>query len=64
MRTENKRKPRAHITKQHKDVLERVYTANKYPDANEVEYLCNLLGFDEQVIRVNLTNYDFIFNVF
>ena len=26
---------------------------NKYPDSNEVEYLCKILGFEENVIRVS-----------
>ena len=52
MYCETKRKPRTQITRQHRQVLERVYASNKYPDSNEIEHLTHLLGFDENVIRV------------
>lgn len=47
-----KRKPRTQINKQQKEILEYAYKMRPYPDANEVEYLCQLLGFEENVIRV------------
>jgi hypothetical protein len=34
-RDEIKRKPRTQITKQHRQVLERVYVSNKYPGKSE-----------------------------
>jgi hypothetical protein len=47
-----KRKPRTQITKKQKEILEYAYSMKCYPDANEVEYLCHLLGFEENVIRI------------
>ena len=49
-----KRRPRAQISKQQREILEYAYKIKCYPDANEVEYLCNVLGFEENVIRVSL----------
>ena len=49
----NKRKPRTQITKKQKEILEYAYEMKCYPDAGEVEYLCHLLGFEENVIRVS-----------
>lgn len=49
-----KRRPRAQINKQQREILEYAYKLKCYPDANEVEYLCNVLGFEENVIRVSL----------
>lgn len=51
--TSARRKPRTQISREHREVLEQVYAVNKYPDANEVENLCKLLGFEENVIRVS-----------
>lgn len=48
-----KRRPRAQINKQQREILEYAYKLKCYPDANEVEYLCNVLGFEENVIRVS-----------
>lgn len=48
-----KRKPRTSINKQQKEILEYAYKMKPYPDSNEIEYLCQLLGFEENVIRVN-----------
>ena len=49
-----KRKPRTQITKKQREILEYAYNMKTYPDANEVEYLCHILGFEENVIRVCL----------
>ena len=46
------RRPRAQISRQQRDILEYAYKLKCYPDSNEVEYLCNILGFEENVIRV------------
>lgn len=51
--TRTKRKPRTQINKQQKDILEYAYKMKSYPDSNEIEYLCNLLRFEENVIRVS-----------
>ena len=51
-----KRKPRTQITKKQKEILEYAYNMKSYPDSNEVEYLCHILGFEENVIRVSLIN--------
>ena len=48
-----KRRPRAQINKQQRDILEHAYSVKTYPDANEIEYLCKVLGFEENVIRVS-----------
>ena len=48
-----KRKPRTQITKQQREILEYAYSLKSYPDSNEVEYLCHVLGFEENVIRVS-----------
>jgi hypothetical protein len=49
-----KRKPRTQITKKQKEILDYAFAMKSYPDAHEVEYLCHLLGFEENVIRVSL----------
>lgn len=51
--TRTRRKPRTQINKQQKEILEYAYKVKSYPDSNEIEYLCNLLGFEENVIRVS-----------
>jgi hypothetical protein len=51
-----KRKPRTQITKKQKEILEYAFNMKSYPDSNEVEYLCHLLGFEENVIRVSSFN--------
>ena len=52
-----KRKPRTQITKQQREILEYAYSLKSYPDSNEVEYLCHVLGFEENVIRVSIFFY-------
>ena len=52
--TTMKRKPRTQITKKQKEILDYAYAMKSYPDADEVEYLCHLLGFEENVIRVRI----------
>ena len=47
-----KRRARTQITKKQKEILEYAYAMKSYPDANEIEYMCHLLGFEENVIRV------------
>ncbi|CAF0767376.1 unnamed protein product [Brachionus calyciflorus] len=54
--SKTKRKPRTQITKQQKEILEYAYKMKCYPDSNEIEYLCNLLGFEENVIRIWFQN--------
>jgi hypothetical protein len=49
-----KRKPRTQITKQQREILEYAYSLKSYPYSNEVEYLCHVLGFEENVIRVSI----------
>jgi hypothetical protein len=49
----SKRKPRTQITKKQKEILDYAFAMKSYPDAHEVEYLCHLLGFEENVIRVS-----------
>ncbi|RMZ93425.1 Homeobox ANF [Brachionus plicatilis] len=51
-----KRKPRTQISKQQKEILEYAFKMKSYPDSNEIEYLCNLLGFEENVIRIWFQN--------
>jgi hypothetical protein len=50
----SKRKPRTQITKKQKEILDYAFAIKSYPDAHEVEYLCHLLGFEENVIIVSL----------
>jgi len=49
-----KRKARAQISKQQREILEYAYRVKCYPDSAEVEYLCSVLGFEENVIRVSI----------
>lgn len=51
--TRTKRKPRTQINKQQREILEYAYKMKSYPDSSEIEYLCTLLGFEENVIRVS-----------
>lgn len=51
-----KRRPRAQITKQQREILEYAYKLKCYPDSNEVEYLCGVLGHEENVIRIWFQN--------
>ncbi len=48
-----KRRARAQISKQQREILEYAYRVKCYPDSAEVEYLCSVLGFEENVIRVS-----------
>lgn len=57
LNTNMKRKPRTQITKKQKEILDYAFTMKSYPDAHEVEYLCHLLGFEENVIRVSFKLY-------
>jgi len=59
-----KRKPRTQITKQQREILEYAYKLKCYPDSNEVEYLCHLLGFEENVIRVIILFWKFFLQLF
>jgi len=54
--SKNKRKPRTQINRQQREILEYAYNLKGYPDSNEVEYLCNILGFEENVIRIWFQN--------
>lgn len=51
-----RRRARAQITKQQREILEYAYSVKCYPDSNEVEYLCGVLGFEENVIRIWFQN--------
>lgn len=54
--SKNKRKPRTQINRQQREILEYAYNLKGYPDSNEIEYLCNILGFEENVIRIWFQN--------